>query len=100
LKKRTRTPRNQPEIYGLTTCSGGFFDAIRFAKTIIIPAKIYLSAELTRQCVRYVSITELCKFLKKLTREDLDGLKTQAEENSLNFTSRAIRDTLLPLLFH
>jgi glycosyltransferase involved in cell wall biosynthesis len=100
LKKHTRKANRQPEIYGLTTCSGTFFDAIRFGKPLLVPANIYLSAELAKQCVRYFSITELCKFLKTLTRDELDDLQTQAEENSLNFTSAAIRDTLIPLLRH
>jgi len=90
LKKILQKPDEQPEEYGLTCCSGAFFDAVRFAKPLLLPDNIQLSAEVANQCIPYHSISELAEFLNGLTVTKKNTWLHQAEINSLNFTPHLV----------
>jgi len=94
LQKIYHKPNEQPEEYGLTSCSGAFFDAVRFAKAVLLPANIHLTAELVNQCIPYQSIPELAEFLKNLTGNQYTYLLHKAERNSLNFSVDIVREYL------
>ncbi|MCW3073659.1 MAG: hypothetical protein JWP69_728 [Flaviaesturariibacter sp.] len=92
LSKTCQKQDEQAEEYGVSICSGSFFDAVRFAKPILIPEYIFLPAEITHQCFSYHSIYELIDYLSGASiNEKYDFLSEAALENSKNFTLEKVR---------
>lgn len=94
LNRIIHVPDRQPEEYGISSSSGSFFDAIRFAKPILLPSEIQLPIEIAAQCVCYCSIQELADFLNTLSETKMEQLQSKAQKNSLNFTVGAVRKRL------
>ncbi|MBB1283971.1 hypothetical protein HRH25_06265 [Flavisolibacter sp. BT320] len=74
-----------PEQYGLTKSSGCFFDAVRFGKPLLLPAEIFLPAELALQTIVHSSPEELIQFITHLTGEDLYRIQREAIKNAKQF---------------
>jgi glycosyltransferase involved in cell wall biosynthesis len=98
LEKFCRKHGEQTEEYGLTLCSGSFFDAIRFAKPILLPDNVNLPEELIQQCIRYNSCNNLGEMLARLTSAEKEHYQQRAINNSLNFTLPAVRASLADLI--
>lgn len=84
------------ETYGQTKASGGFFDAVRHAKPVLLPAQIPVSPELEEQCVPYHSLHHLVALLLLYADNEKEyfRLAERAQRNSLNFTPESIRAQL------
>lgn len=92
LAKGCQKPNEHIEKYGLTLCSGSFFDAVKNGKPILLPNYIFLSEELKQQCIRYNSIDDICEFIRNIdSNEKYKSYADKAINNSLNFTLDKIR---------
>jgi hypothetical protein len=98
LKKILQKPREQPEEYGISTCSGAFFDAVRFARPILLPEYINISHELKGHCIPYHSLHELSDYLKNITFTQKNELINLARLNSETFEIKKVREKLFELL--
>jgi hypothetical protein len=94
LKDKFLKQDGREEEYGLTICSGSFFDAVRFAKPMIVPAYIEMSKELQPQCIPYTSLKNLADMLATATKVQRENYASVAAANSRNFSVEAIRPTL------
>ena len=76
------------EQYGITVNSGNVYDAIRFAKPIIVPSEFNMIEELKSSTLTYNNSKELEEVLIDLIRypDKLDQLKEKARVNSENFS--------------
>lgn len=99
LEKDRKKPDERSEEYGLTVCSGTFFDAVKFGKPILIHESIYLSEEIKEQCIQYSSIFNLSELIANLSKNDLDNYKAKALLNASHFTIEKIRGQLPAELF-
>ena len=79
------------EIYGLTQCSGGFFDAIRHGKPLLLPCHTFISPELAQQCIQYKSMNELSGFLCKLNEHAYNKYAGNALANAEKFSLSSVR---------
>ena len=91
--RKSRETGHPTEIYGVTKCSGGIFDAIRHAKPIIIPSFLNVSPKIERSCIRYSNISQLAAYLDELYKNSDQVVKWQgnALESSMHYTIENIR---------
>lgn len=83
-----------PETYGLTKSSGCFYDAIRFAKPLLLPAAIPVPDEMAAQTIVHDSAQALANFIANLTPTEKKAYKALAVQNARRFSLAAIRQRL------
>jgi len=76
------------EQYGITVGSGNVFDAIQYAKPIIVPAEFNMLEDLKSSTLKYSNSTELENIITELISnpEKLKHLKQEALVNSRKFS--------------
>jgi hypothetical protein len=91
--RKSREKGKPAEIYGITKCSGGIFDAVRHAKPIIIPFFLQVPSNIERSCIRYSNIIQLAAHLDELYKNRDQYVKWQgnALESSMHYTIENIR---------
>ncbi|HEV7330756.1 MAG TPA: hypothetical protein VGN63_06945 [Flavisolibacter sp.] len=98
LTQMCKKPGEQAEEYGRTICSGSFYDAIRFAKPILIAENIPLAPELQDQCFPFPSLPGLCEILSKMSHGEREEITTKAFRNSQRFSVTLLRKEIEPLI--
>ena len=96
LRKEFINDSMYTESYGITKASGSFFDAVRYAKPMLLPAHITIVPELQQQILTYSSIENLTTILEELSLKDsyYNRVLEQAKNNALNFTVDAVRSRI------
>ncbi len=61
----------EKEFYGKSKVSGGFFDAVRFGKLMLLPCSITVADELKNQSWSYGSVEELANFINKMIHDPM-----------------------------
>ena len=92
-----RKPGEKKEVYGQSICSGGFFDAVRFAKPLLIPDYVPVADELKDQCVTFHNIRQLSLLLSQLTPSQFSLIKQKALANAKKFSVTSIRQAFAGL---
>jgi hypothetical protein len=94
IRIKTRADGDIEEIYGKTVGSGVVFNAIQYAKPIIVPAEFNMLPELESSTLRYSDSVELEHIIEKLISnpEKLQELKMEALTNSQKFSLRNLQD--------
>ncbi len=90
--------KNSVERYGITKISGGFFDAVRFAKPILLPAAIPVAREFMGQTFSYSSIQELAAIINQAASDPdyLQELHRLSSVNATAFTASHVAEEILP----
>jgi hypothetical protein len=93
IRIKTRADGGIEEIYGKTVGSGVVFNAIQYAKPIIVPAGFNMLPELESSTLKYSDSIELEHVIKKLISnpEKLQGLKREALINSQKFSLKNLQ---------
>jgi len=94
IRIKTRADGEIEEIYGKTVGSGVVFNAIQYAKPIIVPAEFNMLPELESSTLRYSDSVELENIMEKLMSnpEKLQELKREALTNSQKFSLKNLQD--------
>jgi len=94
IRIKTRADGDIEEIYGKTVGSGVVFNAIQYAKPIIVPAEFNMLPELESSTLKYSDSIELENIITKLMSnpEKLQELKREALTNSQKFSLKNIQD--------
>jgi len=94
IRIKTRADGDIEEIYGKTVGSGVVFNAIQYAKPIIVPAEFNMLPELKSSTLKYSDSIELENIITKLmsTPEKLQELKMNALTNSQKFSLKNLQD--------
>jgi hypothetical protein len=88
IRINSRADNETEEQYGITVGSGNIFDAIKYAKPIIVPAEFNMLDELKSSALKYSTPTELEQIIAELISnpEKLKHLKEEALVNSRKFS--------------
>jgi len=94
IRIKTRADGDIEEIYGKTVGSGVVFNAIQYAKPIIVPAEFNMLPELEISTLKYSDSIELEHIIKKLMSnpEKLQELKRDALTNSQKFSLKNLQN--------
>jgi len=94
LKLKTRSNTEIEETYGLTVGSGVIFNAIQYAKPIIVPEEFNMIAELNSSTKKYKNGKELEKHLTNLisNKDELNNMNKEALNNAEKFSLRNQQD--------
>ena len=94
IRIKTRADGDIEEIYGKTVGSGVVFNAIQYAKPIIVPAEFNMLPELESSTLKYSDSIELEDIMTKLMSnpEKLQELKREALTNSQKFSLKNLQD--------
>ena len=94
IRIKTKADGDIEEIYGKTVGSGVVFNAIQYAKPIIVPAEFNMLPELKSSTLKYSDSTELEQIMTKLMSnpEKLQELKGEALANSQKFSLKNLQD--------
>jgi len=94
IRIKTRADGDIEEIYGKTVGSGVVFNAIQYAKPIIVPSEFNMLPELESSTLRYSDSVELEHIIEKLISnpEKLQELKREALTNSQKFSLKNLQD--------
>ena len=94
IRIKTRADGDIEEIYGKTVGSGVVFNAIQYAKPIIVPAEFNMLPELESSTLKYSDSIELENIMTKLMSnpEKLQELKREALTNSQKFSLKNLQD--------
>lgn len=79
------------EVYGLSKSSGNLFDAIRYARPLIIPADLPVDDLQEQACLRYGSLSSLTDLLRSMTAERYATCMQEALAMAENHTVASIR---------
>lgn len=82
------------ETYGISICSGGIFDVVRFAKPFIIPQDLTVDDRLNASCLRYINVDDIVAHLQKLLSHpgEYAHLREQAHHASMEYTVDKVRE--------
>ncbi|MFN2457672.1 MAG: hypothetical protein ABR502_05680 [Chitinophagaceae bacterium] len=96
LVKVTLGENGRLEEYGVTKAAGGFFDAIRFGKPMLIPDYITIPEELKKQVISYTSIHMLSQFIYNISAGSIyyNDILDKSIQNSMPFEENAVRTSL------
>ena len=94
IRINTRADGNIKETYGKTVGSGVVFNAIQYAKPIIVPSEFNMLPELESSTLRYKDSIELEQMITKLISnpEKLQELKKEALTNSQKFSLKNLQN--------
>jgi len=94
IRIKTRADGDIEEIYGKTVGSGVVFNAIQYAKPIIVPAEFNMLSELESSTLKYSNSIELEHIIEELISnpEKLQELKREALANSKKFSLKNLQD--------
>ena len=94
IRIKTRADGDIEEIYGKTVGSGVVFNAIQYAKPIIVPAEFNMLPELESSTLKYSDSIELEHIMTELMSnpEKLQELKREALTNSQKFSLKNLQD--------
>ena len=94
IRVKTRADGDIEEIYGKTVGSGVIFNAIQYAKPIIVPAEFNMLSELESSTLKYSNSIELEHIIEELISnpEKLQELKREALANSKKFSLKNLQD--------
>ena len=94
IRIKTRADGDIEEIYGKTVGSGVVFNAIQYAKPIIVPAEFNMLPELESSTLKYSDSIELEYMVTELMSnpEKLQKLKREALTNSQKFSLKNLQD--------
>jgi hypothetical protein len=81
------------EQYGLSKSSGGFFDAVRYGKLLVLSSEIPVPEELKLLVYKYATIDHLANWINELTESQMDPLWQLAKKGIANFTADHIRSS-------
>jgi hypothetical protein len=89
IRINSRGDNEIKEQYGISVNSGNVYDAIRFAKPVIVPSEFNMIDELKDSTLTYNSSKDLEEILFDLIKhpDKLNQLKKNAKNNSENFSS-------------
>jgi hypothetical protein len=81
----------------MTKASGVVFDAIQYAKPLIVPSELKIIKEIQSSTIHYSNSEDLEKKITKLIKikEKLFDLEKEAYENSKNFSLNVLQDYFL-----
>ena len=93
IRIKTRADGDIKEIYGKTVGSGVVFNAIQYAKPIIVPTEFNMLPELESSTLKYSDSTEIEHIMTKLMSnpEKLQELKREAMTNSQKFSLKNLQ---------
>lgn len=88
IKLETRSLGVIKETFGLTKSSGVTFDAIQYAKPLVVPSELNIIKELQSSTLKYTTSKDLEHILTDLieNKERLEDLKKEAYKNSKYFS--------------
>ncbi|RLF27778.1 MAG: hypothetical protein DRN05_05185 [Thermoplasmata archaeon] len=88
IRIKTRADNEITETYGITVGSGIVYNAVRYARPIIVPAEFNMISELKTSTLTYNSLEELTHILEDLITnpQKLKLLKEEALKNSKKFS--------------
>ena len=88
IRIKSRGMGIQPEYYGKTKGSAAVFEAIQYAKPMVVPANFNIIEELESSTLKYKDSKDLEKILAKYmeNRKKLDNLEKEAQKNSTYFS--------------
>jgi len=88
IRIKTRADGDIEEFYGKTVGSGVIFNAIQYAKPIVVPAEFNMLPELRSSALTYTNSTELENVITELisSPEKLEKLKKEAYTNAEKFS--------------
>ncbi len=91
---KTRSDGEIQEIYGVTVGSGIIFNAIQYAKPIVVPSEFNMLDELKSSTVKYKDSKNLENIITDIISnpERLAQLKEKAIENSQKFSLKNLQD--------
>ena len=94
IRIKTRGNVYNEETYGVTVGSGVIYNAIQYAKPIIVPAEFNMLSELRSSTLTYANSKELEDIITELiTRpEKLEKLKKEAYINAEKFSLKNLQD--------
>lgn len=87
------------ETYGITKNSGNSYDAIRYAKPMIVPVDLNVPEPLDKFCITYTNETDLlCLFKNMMSGTVIDDLTKQAEGLCAPYTLQAFRERIFAMI--
>ena len=88
IKIKSRGMGIQPEYYGKTKGSAAVFEAIQYAKPMVVPANFNIIKELESSTLKYKDAKDLEKILAKYieNRKNIDNLEKEAQKNSTYYS--------------
>ena len=94
IRIKTRADGDIEETYGKTVGSGVVFNAIRYAKPIVVPAEFNMLPNLESSTLKYSDSVELENIITELisNSEKLQELKKEALTNSQRFSLKNLQD--------
>ncbi len=94
IRIKTRADGDIEEVYGKTVGSGVIFNAIQYAKPIVVPAEFNMLPELESSTLRYSNSIELKNTIIELMSnpKKLRDLKREALVNSQKFSLKNLQD--------
>jgi len=94
IRIKTRADGDIEELYGKTVGSGVIFNAIQYAKPIVVPAEFNMLPELESSTLRYSDSMELKDAIIELmsSSKKLQDLKKEALTNSQKFSLKNLQD--------
>ncbi len=94
IRIKTRADSDIEETYGKTVGSGIIFNAIQYAKPIVVPAEFNMLPDLESSTLKYSDSIELEKIVTELISDSvkLQELKKEAMTNSQKFSLKNLQD--------
>jgi len=94
IKLATRSLGVIKETFGMTKASGVIFDAIQYAKPLIVPSEFKIIKEIQSSTSHYLNSEDLEKKIAELikNKEKLFNLEKEAYKNSKNFSLNILQD--------
>jgi hypothetical protein len=94
IRIKTRADSDIEETYGKTVGSGIIFNAIQYAKPIVVPAEFNMLSDLESSTLKYSDSIELEKIVTELIPDSvkLQELKKEAMINSQKFSLKNLQD--------
>ena len=94
IRIKTRADSDIEETYGKTVGSGIIFNAIQYAKPIVVPAEFNMLPDLESSTLKYSDSIELEKIVTELISDSvkLQELKKEAMINSQKFSLKNLQD--------
>ncbi len=94
IRIKTRGMGEIQEIYGITKASAVVFEAIQYAKPLVVPCKFNIINELKSSTLKYIDSEDLVKTFTDIikNRKELLDLKKSALENSKSFSLDVLQE--------
>jgi len=94
IRIKTRADSDIEEEYGKTVGSGVIYNAIQYAKPILVPAEFNMLKELGSSTLKYENSKELVTLIDELISnpEKLKKLKTEAPKNAQKFSLKKFQE--------